>query len=44
MNKIGNSMQIRWDDNTTTNEMIQNQIFIGTGSPILTNQIFIKIN
>jgi hypothetical protein len=34
MNKIGNSMQIRWDDNTTTNEMIQNQIFIGTGSPM----------
>jgi len=34
MNKIGNSLQIRWDDNTMDNVMASNQIFIGTGSPM----------
>tara|TARA_R110002074_G_scaffold371011_2_gene546032 strand:+ start:3577 stop:5040 length:1464 start_codon:yes stop_codon:yes gene_type:complete len=34
MNKIGNSIQIRWDDNTMENTMASNQIFVGTGSPM----------
>jgi len=34
MNKMGQSIQIRWDDNTTENTMVSNQIFVGTGSPI----------
>tara|TARA_R110001599_G_scaffold122244_5_gene294014 strand:+ start:2237 stop:3727 length:1491 start_codon:yes stop_codon:yes gene_type:complete len=34
MSTIGSSIQVRWDDNTTSTEMVSNQIFVGTGSPV----------
>lgn len=34
LTRNGNAIQVRWDNNTTTYDMVSNQIFVGVGAPM----------